>query len=118
MDDFKIKILKDGFHFDYEISFEKTDSFTQRVLLTLNTWKNEFAYDTEKGIDYHHVLSNKIPARALESFFLSSLKKQLSDFDTFDNYTLDYDKTEQTAHISFRAYSTTGEVVEIKNFEI
>lgn len=119
MEDFKLKILDfESTHFDYEISFEKTDSFAQRVLLTLNTWKNEFAYDTSKGVDYHTVLKDNFSTRSLEAFFLFTLKKQLEDFDTFDKYRLDYNQTTQTAYISFTAYSLEGEEVVIENFEI
>lgn len=119
MFDFKLKVLNfESTHFDYEVTFEKTESFAQRVLLTLNTWKDEFAYDTDKGIDYHTVLKENFSTRSLEAFFLFSLKKQLKDFSTFDGYKLDYNQSTQTAHISFTAYSLDGEEVVIDNFEI
>ena len=119
MEDFKLKILNDeSSHFDYEIPFEKTDSFAQRVLLTLNTWKDEFVYDTTKGVDYHTILKDNFSTRSLEAFFLFTLKKNLEDFDTFDKYKLDYNKSTQTAYISFTAYSIDGTEVVIENFEI
>jgi len=119
MADFEIKSIDlESTHFDIDISFTKTDSFAQKVLLTLNTWKNEFAYDVTKGIDYRTVLSESFSAKSLEAFFLFSLKDQIKEFDTFDNYTLDYNRTTQTANISFIAYSLTGGSVQIENFDI
>jgi hypothetical protein len=119
MADFGIKSINiEGTHFDIDISFKKTDSFSQKVLLTLNTWKNEFVYDVTKGIDYQAVLSENFSAKSLEAFFLFSLKEQIQEFDTFDNYKLDYNKSKQTANISFTAYSKTGESVKIDSFAI
>lgn len=119
MADFKVKsINEEGTHFDIDISFNKTDSFAQKVLLTLNTWKKEFVYDTQKGIDYQTILRDDFNSKNLEAFFLFSLKEQIEDFETFDNYRLDYQKEKQTANISFVAYSKSGESARIENFTI
>ncbi len=119
MADFEIKSINlEGTHFDIDISFNKTDSFAQKVLLTLNTWKKEFVYDTKKGVDYQTILRDDFNSKNLEAFFLFSLKEQIEDFETFDNYKLDYNKSKQTANISFTAYSKTGESVKIDSFAI
>lgn len=119
MSDFLIKQTdEEGSHFDYDPSFTETESFAQKVLLLLNTWSKEFAYDTKKGIDYHSVMQNNYPASSLEAFFLFNLRKQITVFDTFDTYSMDYNRNTGLLKISFIAYSTTGESVEINNFEI
>ncbi len=119
MADFQIKNINSNHtHFDIDISFKKIDSFAQKLLLILNTWKNEFAYDTTAGIDYYAVLSKDFSMKSLEAFFLFSLKDQIKEFDTFDEYVLVYNYETQTANISFTAYSISGESKRIDNFEI
>lgn len=119
MNDFKLNLLDEtSSHFDIDISFEKVQSFAQRVLLTLNTWSDEFAYNTKKGIDYKAVLKSSFSPQSLEAFFLFSLKKQLSDFDTLDSFEAEYNQIEATVKVSFIAYSKTGENTSIDNFEL
>jgi hypothetical protein len=117
--DLKLKILNDeSSHFDIDLSSEGVASFAQRVLLTLNTWKSEFSYDSEKGIDYPTILKENFSPRYLEAFFLFSLKSQLPDFDTMDNFEAEHDKVNARVKISFIAYSTTGEETTINQFQI
>ncbi len=119
MADFKVhEIDLDGGHFDIDIGFIKVDNFAQEVLLTLNTWKNEFAYDVKKGLDYDTIMRENFSSRSLEAFLLFNLKRQLQNFDTFDNYKLEYDKLNSQASVSFIAYSTTGQSVSIDNFTL
>lgn len=119
MNDFKLKKLDDNSsYFDFELSFEVVDSFAQKLLLLLNTWTREFAYDTKKGIDYENILKENFSPRFLESFFLYTLKKQLSSFETFDDFVAEYDRINSSVKISFIAYSKSGEEVTIDNFEL
>lgn len=119
MNDFKVKPLNlEGTHYDYELSFDKTDSFAQRVLLVLNTWSNEFVYDTDKGVDYHTVMSENFNHKVLESFVLFTLKKQMEDFDTITEWKLEYKKEQSTAYISFIAHSVDGQTAVIDNYGI
>lgn len=119
MNDFKINPLNlESTHFDYDLSFTKTDSFAQRVLLVLNTWKNEFVYDTNKGVDYHTVMSENFNHKVLESFILYTLKKQMLDFDTITQWRMDYRKEKSTAYISFIAHSLDGKTAVVENYGI
>lgn len=109
-------------HFDIEISngdFIKTDSFAQRVLLSLNTWFSEFVYQQTTGVDYMAVLKDtKISSSRIESFILSSLLKDLEDFETLEDFELKFDENTQIASISFVAYSKTGQSAKVKNKEL
>lgn len=119
MNDFKVKPLNlEGTHYDYEVPFIKVQSFAQRVLLILNTWKNEFVYDTDKGVDYYTVLSENFHHSALEPFLLFTFRKQMIDFDTITNWKLEYNKVDSAAFISFIAYSKDEQTVVIDNYEI
>jgi len=119
MYDFKIhEADESGAYFDYDIGFVKVESFAQRVLLTLNTWQGEFAYDTDKGIDFQTILKNDFPIRSLEAFFLFNLKRQLPDFDTIDGFKAEHDIASSTVTISFTAYSKTGEELVINNLAL
>lgn len=119
MEDFKLNIQdENASHFDYAIPFEKVDSFAQRVLLTLNTWTSEFAYDTTKGIDYETMMRDDFPSRSLEAFFLFNLKKQLSDFETLDEFIAEHDKKNGHVYISFIAYSKTGYAYKLNEFQL
>lgn len=119
MNDFKVRPLnEEGTHFDYEQPFIKVQSFAQRVLLLLNTWKNEFVYDINKGVDYYTVLSENFHHSALEPFLLFTLRKQMIDFDTISDWKLEYNKADSTAFISFIAYSKDGQTVTVDNYAI
>lgn len=119
MKDFKLDLLNEtASHFDYKIPFEGVDSFAQRVILLLNTWKNEFAYNSEKGIDYETIIRDNFSPLSLEPFFLFHLKKQLIDFETLDNFKAEHDKKNAYVFISFIAYSKSGEQVTIEKLSI
>lgn len=120
MTDFKIEniSLDNHSHYDININFEKVDSFAQRVLLTLNTWKNEFAYDVEGGVDYEAVLNDNFSSRTLEAFFIHTLKEQLKDFSSLNNFVLEFDKSNSVAKVSFIAYSVDNQKATVENFEI
>lgn len=118
MSDFKIKVLADGLHFDYDLSFELVDSFSQKVLLILNTWKTEFAYDESAGVEYQSVMEGRVKSSALESFFMLSLKEQLPEFKTLDTFTLDFNRKKSEAKVSFIAYSIDGLIAKIDSFKL
>jgi len=59
MEDFKT-ITENNIHFDYDLSFSKTDSFEQKILHYLNTWLKEFHYDQNKGFDHLSFLQGRI----------------------------------------------------------
>ena len=119
MIDFKINLLnEESSHFDYDLSFSQTDSFAQRVLLTLNTWKKEFVYNIDKGIDYQAILSSTFSSRSLESFFLYELNTQLADFKSLDNFVLEFNKATGEAKVSFIAYSVDEQKAQITEFKI
>jgi len=105
-------------HFDYDSAFIKTESFAQKVVLVLNTWKKEFVYDEKKGIDYETIMSENFPHQVLESFFLFSLKENIEDFNTITEWKIDYNQLKSTAYISFIAHSKSGETVYIENYQI
>lgn len=118
--DFKIKSIsgENMTHFDIELNFEQVSSFSQRVLLILNTWKNEFAYNIGKGIDYQAILKEDFSSKTLEAFFLYSLQEQLDDFDTISKFEAEFNRVTGEAKINFIAHSKTDETATISNFTI
>lgn len=118
--DFKIKSIsgENMTHFDLELNFEQVSSFAQRVLLVLNTWKNEFAYNIDKGTDYEAIMKEDFSSKTLEAFFLYTLKEQIEEFDTISNFTAEFNRVTGEAKINFIAYSTTGSTATITNFNI
>ena len=118
--DFKIKSIsgENMTHFDLELNFEQVSSFVQRVLLVLNTWKNEFAYNIDKGTDYEAIMKEDFSSKTLEAFFLYTLKEQIEEFDTISNFTAEFNRVTGEAKINFIAYSTTGSTATITNFNI
>ncbi|NCB10299.1 MAG: hypothetical protein EOM78_01535 [Erysipelotrichia bacterium] len=118
--DFKIKSIsgENMTHFDIELNFEQISSFSQRVLLILNTWKNEFAYNIGKGIDYQAILKEDFSSKTLEAFFLYSLQEQLDDFDTISKFEAEFNRVTEEAKINFIAHSKTDETATISNFTI
>ncbi len=109
-------------HFDFVLDskgFIKTESFAQRVLLSLNTWISEFAYNKTTGVDYIAVFTDlKLSSDKIESFVFATLSKDMSDFSTLRNFELKIDEISNSASIGFVAYSTTGQSAEISDFEI
>lgn len=106
-------------HFDYEIPFKKTNSFSQRLLLKLNTWLNEYAYDLYDGVDYVAVFKNDAyDSEKIESFFLSALLANMEDFENFEDFDMQYKESTGEAFISFTAYSKTGQSAKIDNFQV
>ena len=118
--DFKIKSIsgENMTHFDIELNFEQVSSFSQRVLLILNTWKNEFAYNIGTGIDYQAILKEDFSSKTLEAFFLYSLQEQLDDFDTLSKFEAEFNRVTGEAKINFIAHSKTDETATISNFTI
>lgn len=118
--DFKIKSIsgENMTHFDLELNFEQVSSFAQRVLLVLNTWKNEFTYNIDKGTDYEAIMKEDFSSKTLEAFFLYTLKEQIEEFDTISNFTAEFNRVTGEAKINFIAYSTTGSTATITNFNI
>ena len=118
--DFKIKSIsgENMTHFDLELNFEQVSSFAQRVLLVLNTWKNEFVYNIDKGTDYEAIMKEDFSSKTLEAFFLYTLKEQIEEFDTISNFTAEFNRVTGEAKINFIAYSTTGSAATITNFNI
>lgn len=118
--DFKIKSIsgENMTHFDIELNFEQVSSFSQRVLLILNTWKNEFVYNIGKGIDYQAILKEDFSSKTLEAFFLYSLQEQLDDFDTISKFEAEFNRVTGEAKINFIAHSKIDETATISNFTI
>jgi hypothetical protein len=118
--DLKIKQISNGY-FDYdftEAGIEKTESFAQRLILTLNTWKAEFLYNTEEGIDYLSLFKSYHKSKAIESFFIFSLRENLLDFDFLTEFNLSWSIDKKTAYVCFVAHSKNGEKADIVKFEI
>lgn len=120
MVDLKITTIEtSAAHFDYEIPFKKTDSFAQRLMLKLNTWLNEYAYDLYDGVDYTAVFKNNAyDSEKIESFFLSALLANMEDFENFEDFEMQYKDATGEAFISFTAYSKTGQSAKIEQFQI
>lgn len=118
--DFKIKSIsgENMTHFDLELDFEQVNSFAQRVLLVLNTWKNEFAYNVRGGVDYEAMLKEDFSSKTLEAFFLYTLKEQLEDFDTISKFEAEFNRQTGEAKINFIAHSKEGDTATVKNFTI
>lgn len=118
--DFKIKSIsgENMTHFDIELDFEQVSSFAQRVLLVLNTWKKEFAYNVRGGVDYEAMLKEDFSSKTLEAFFLYSLKEQLEDFDTISSFQAEFNRQTGEAKINFIAHSINDETATVKNFTI
>ena len=118
--DFKIKSIsgENMTHFDIELDFEQVNSFAQRVLLVLNTWKKEFAYNVRGGVDYEAILKEDFSSKTLEAFFLYSLKEQLEDFDTISSFQAEFNRQTGEAKINFIAHSINDETATVKNFTI
>lgn len=118
--DFKIKSIsgENMTHFDIELDFEQVNSFAQRVLLVLNTWKKEFAYNVRGGVDYEAILKEDFSSKTLEAFFLYSLKEQLEDFDTISSFQAEFNRQTGEAKINFIAHSINNETATVKNFTI
>lgn len=118
--DFKIKSIsgENMTHFDIELDFEQVNSFAQRVLLVLNTWKKEFAYNVRGGVDYEAMLKEDFSSKTLEAFFLYSLKEQLEEFDTISSFQAEFNRQTGEAKINFIAHSINDETATVKNFTI
>lgn len=118
--DFKIKSIsgENMTHFDLELDFEQVNSFAQRVLLVLNTWKNEFAYNVRGGVDYEAMLKEDFSSKTLEAFFLYTLKEQLEDFDTISKFEAEFNRQTGEAKINFIAHSKQSDTATVKNFTI
>ena len=117
MFDFKIVELENG-RFDYDLSFEKTSSFAQRVLLVLNTWKTEFSYHQEAGLDYLSIFRGKYKSEAIESFFILSLNENLEDFEKLTEFKLTYSNNKKIAYVTFLVFSKNGESHYVENYEL
>jgi len=119
MFDFEVKeISENPGYFDFDPAMEKTEGFAQRLALMLNTWKKEFPYNTDRGIDYEAILSGSVSARSLEAFFVYSLREQLGDFDRLDSFTLEHDRATGSVKVGFRAFSKSGDEILIPAYAI
>jgi len=117
--DFTVKEIPGSVgYFDFDPTMETTQSFEQRVALMMNTWKKEFAYNIDRGINYEAILKGDVSARSLEAFFVYSLREQLDDFERLDGFSLEHNRATGEVKVGFRAISKAGDEILIVGYQI
>ncbi len=90
----------------------------QRVVITLNTYRGEWAFNTLAGVPYLKNDNNHIQLLGKGDKNLLDIEVKQAILDTegvvsLDSFTSVFDKAQRTVEIKFSATTETGELIQV-----